>query len=443
MAMRSALVEPWYTAYALLGTMLDGVVPILIPLAVSEQGTAVEVGLAIAAIRLGGVAAPVWGGLADRYRRHREVLVIGQVLASVAVAAFAVTHATALRLLLALLLGIGAYGTATAATLLVVERSPRREWGPRLGWLQTFYGGGQVGGLLLAAVLSQVSPRAGLLVAAGLTAVGGWLGWRTLWPAQRAAPSVPVSPGSSSPNRQGQGTEVLWCPSSRLAAQVHGIGRRRLPFRILLALWLIVFTGSAAVFTLYPVLMRQVFDVSPAQASSVYALATALSLGLYPAAGRWCGKTVPAHVLQAGLGVRLAAWGGLLALGVTHAPGRGWLASLAFVIGVLSWPLLSVSGSELAARFASGAEGEGMGVFNAVSALANALGAGLGGWVAWRWGYNGATSLALLGAAGGLGLAGMLWRAPWRSGLRRVRKALWRYARISGDAAAADRFGGG
>ncbi len=428
MLMRSALVEPWYTAYALLGAMLDGVVPILIPLAVSERGTAVEVGLAIAAIRLGGVAAPVWGGLADRYRRHREVLVIGLVLSSFGVAAFAVTHAMGPRILLALLLGMGAYGTATAATLLVVERSPHSEWGPRLGWLQTFYAGGQVGGLLLAAVLSHAHPRAGLLVAAGLTAGGGWLGWMTLWPAQRAEPSASVSRGSGSPAHQGQSAEALWGQSSRLAAQAHGIGRRHLPFRIFLALWFIVFTGSAAVFSLYPVLMRQVFEVSPARAASVYAVATVLSLGLYPAAGRWCRKTPPAHVLQAGLGMRLAAWGSLLGLGVSPLPGRGWLALLAFVIGVLSWSLLNVSGSELAARYASGAEGEGMGVFNAVSALANAVGAGLGGWVAWRWGYNGATSLALIGAAGGLGLAGMLWRGPWRAGLRHVRKMAWRHA---------------
>jgi len=428
MGNRSSFVEPWYAAYALLGAMLDGVVPILIPLAVSAQGTAVEVGVAVAAIRLGGVAAPVWGGLADRFRRQREVFVFGLALSSVGVGAFAVTHAMVPRILLALLLGMGAYATATAATLLVVERSPRSEWGPRLGWLQTFYAGGQVGGLLLAAVLSQTHPRPGLLVAAGLTAVGGLLGWRTLWPAQGAEPSAPVPPGPASPVRQGQGAEAFPRQPSRLAAQARGIGRRRVPFRIFLALWLIVFTGSAAVFTLYPVLMRQVFAVSPARASSVYAVATALSLGLYPVAGWWCGKTMPAHVLQAGLGVRVAAWGGLLALGVTRLPGRDWLALLAFVLGVLSWPLLSVSGSELAARFAAGAAGEGMGVFNAAGALANALGALVGGWAAWRWGYNAAINLALIGVAGGLGLAGMLWRGPWRSGLRRVRKTLWRHA---------------
>jgi hypothetical protein len=61
-------VEPWYFSYALLGVMLAGLAPILLPLAVSRSGSPAEVGLVMPAFNLGGLASPLWGGLADRYR---------------------------------------------------------------------------------------------------------------------------------------------------------------------------------------------------------------------------------------------------------------------------------------------------------------------------------------------------------------------------------------
>ena len=49
--------------------------------------------------------------------------------------------------------------------------------------------------------------------------------------------------------------------------------------------------------------------------------------------------------------------------------------------------------------------GQGMGIFNAVTAIAGVLGAVLGGWAAGVWGYNSIVFLALLGVAVGLGLS--------------------------------------
>jgi fucose permease len=43
---------------------------------------------------------------------------------------------------LALLAGLGAAAAATVANLFVVEAHPQIEWDDRIGWLQTFYGGG-------------------------------------------------------------------------------------------------------------------------------------------------------------------------------------------------------------------------------------------------------------------------------------------------------------
>jgi len=169
-------VEPWYLAYALQGATVAGLTPILLPLAVSRTGNAAHIGLVMAAVSLGGLSAPLWGGLADRYRLHRWLLAGGLLLAAGGLAAFPFTTQPGVWFALALLQGIGAAAAATVANLFVVEGHPKREWDERIGWLQTFYGGGQVAGLLLAGALSVTHLRAGLLVAAGLTALGALVG---------------------------------------------------------------------------------------------------------------------------------------------------------------------------------------------------------------------------------------------------------------------------
>ncbi|HUA77169.1 MAG TPA: hypothetical protein VMA86_05825, partial [Acetobacteraceae bacterium] len=62
---------------------------------------------------------------------------------------------------LGVLMGFGVGATATVAPLFVIAFAPRAEWEPRIGWLQSFHGAGQLAGLLLAGV-----------VAAGSLAVG-------------------------------------------------------------------------------------------------------------------------------------------------------------------------------------------------------------------------------------------------------------------------------
>ena len=73
---------------------------------------------------------------------------------------------------------------------------------------------------------------------------------------------------------------------------------------------------------------------------------------------------------------------------------------------------MSVSGTALAARLSPVGEGQGLGIFNAVTAVAGVLGAVLGGWAAGLWGYSAILILALLGVILGLALSLMLNRQP-------------------------------
>ncbi|MFI5338875.1 MAG: MFS transporter [Candidatus Methylomirabilales bacterium] len=398
-------VEPWYSAYALLGATVGGLVPILLPLTVSRARGAAQVGLVMAALSLGGLTAPLWGALADRYRLHRWLLAGGLLITTLGLATFAFTTALVVWLGLALLQGVGAAAAATVANLFVVEAHPQVEWDERIGWLQTFYGGGQVGGLLLAGVLGQIHPRIGLLVAAGLTALAVLPGWfRTHTPPGPLTPKPVLLHAArhgewaiGSPQRLFH--HLNWKTLRQLRSPLHS------PFGLFLGAWLLSFTGSAAVFSLYPVLMKQVYGVSPGLSSVGYGVVASLGLALYSPAGRWSDRRGPARVLQIALGVRLLALVSLLALGPTHPGGQGWLALLAFLFVVLAWSLLSVSGTALTAELSPVGEGQAMGLFNATTAVAGVIGAALGGWIAGRWGYAAALGPAAVGVGCGLILA--------------------------------------
>jgi len=64
----------------------------------------------------------------------------------------------------------------------------------------------------------------------------------------------------------------------------------------------------------------------------------------------------------------------LFALGVTNSD-KDRLALLGVLFVVLAWSLLSVSGTGLAVQLSCTNEGEGIGVFNAVTALSGVIGA--------------------------------------------------------------------
>jgi DHA1 family tetracycline resistance protein-like MFS transporter len=400
-------VEPWYVVYAMLGAIIAGLIPVLLPLRVGQGGNPSQVGWVMAAVSLGGLSAPIWGTLTDRYRLHRWVLVIGLFLTASGLTAFAFSSQPAIWFGMALLLSIGAAGASTVANLFVVEMHPKPEWDERIGWLQTFYGLGQVIGLLLAGFLSKVDFHIGLLTAAALSAVSVLVGWLT----------------TKTPPRHSGERPVLLHTARHAEASVHSPQRffhhlslkgikqfglvLRSRFGLFLTVWLLTFAGSAAVFSQYPLLMQKVFGITPDISSVGFGVMAGLGLTLYTPAGNWSDHFGSVPILQVSLVMRLAAFVGLFALGFTHFGFQGWLALLAFAFVVFAWSLMSVSGTALAANLSPVGEGEGMGIFNAVNALSGVIGAALGGWVAGIWGYATTSIVAVIGVTSGLILSFM------------------------------------
>jgi DHA1 family tetracycline resistance protein-like MFS transporter len=382
--------------------VIAGLIPVLLPLRVGQAGNPSQVGWVMAAVSLGGLSAPLWGALTDRYHLHRWVLVIGLVLTAFGLAIFAVSGQLAIWFGMALILSVGAAGASTVANLFVVEMHPKPEWDKRIGWLQTFYGLGQVVGLFLAGLLSNVNLNAGLLVAAILSVAAVLLGWLTTQTPPKHADEKPVLLHTA---RHAEWTihspQRFFHHLSLNGIKQLGIVLRS-RFGLFLTVWLLTFAGSAAVFSQYPLLMQKVFGITPDISSVAFGIMAGLGLTLYTPAGNWSDRFGSVPIMRVSLLIRLAAFVGLYALGFAHFGFQGWLALVAFAFVVLAWSLMSVSGTALAADLSPVGEGEGMGIFNAVNALAGVVGAALGGWVAGIWGYATTSIVAVAGVTSGL-----------------------------------------
>ncbi len=396
-------VEPWYLSYAILGCTMGGMFPILIPLlAVKRFNSACHVGLVMAAFNLGGLIAPVFGNVADRYGIHRELLVSSLIITAIALSVLSFASTFPVWLGLAMIQGIGVYVVATVGNLFIVEVHPKAEWDERIGWLQTFNSGGQVSGMLLAAVLSQIDLRTSLLIASGLITAAVLPGCLT---PQVAHETIGRRPVNICHNRH---CHLIQEPSHfqvnhlRLKALGHFNSIHNTPFEHFMGVWFLCLVGSSAIYTLYPVLMQEAYGIGQNLIALSFAVAMGISVFLYAQAGHWTHRLGPARVLKSFMKLRLVAFIGFFLMEVHHFGGSIQLIFLSFTVVVLCWPFLIVSATALTASLSPIGEGEGMGIFCAVLATACVAGSALGGLIATQWGYHAAIAMAVLTEVTGL-----------------------------------------
>lgn len=402
-------VAPWYLAYLILGLINSGMLPFLLPLAVASSSHDLgDVAIVIGAYNFGMMPSPLLGALAERRRLFRAVFFGGFVALAIGLALLPWATRLAGYAPLGLLMGFGVGAAATVAPLFVIDFTPRAEWEKRIGWLQGFNGAGQLAGLLLAGAIVAGPLSAGFRLAAFFAALALVLGRIGLpfatprssirLPRLAWADLIRAFPGSTLGGPLLHSHHLNRAALARLPRHLSG------PFGRFLMAWGLWNFGTAPFFAYYPLLMRAIYAVPPAATALVYALAAGIGILLFVLAGHAAEKHGDHRLFQAGLLFRLAGFILLAILAAASLPGRGPLALLALALVVLAWPILSVSGTGLAADLAPAGKGAAMGLLGATGALATVLGTFLGGWLVEAFGYD----IMLLVAAAGLAGAAVL-----------------------------------
>ena len=394
---------PWYLAYGILGLITSGMLPFLMPLMVaSTTGRPGLVAYVIGAYNIGLLAAPLLGKLAQSYQLFRPVFFGGFIALTLGLGVATQTTAFTSWIPLALLCGVGAGAVATVAPLFVIGFAPKDEWDARIGWLQSFSGGGQLAGLLIAGLIAQGQLADGFWVAAGLAAVAIVVGHFGL-PSGSRRHGMRLPP---LPWRQLMSGFQSGPPVGGLLHHSHnlqGEAWRSLPkalggaFGRFLVAWAVIHFGAAPFFAYYPLIMNDIYDVPPATTAVLYALAVTVGIGLFVLTGRAAQQYGARFVFRCGLAVRIAGFGVLAALALILPPSGPAAAMVGFILVVLAWPVLSVSGTSLAARMAPPiGEGAAMGLLAASGAIATLSGTILTGPLVETVGYRVLPPIAII-----------------------------------------------
>jgi MFS family permease len=422
------LLEPWFAPFGLINGAAVGLAPILLPVVAVRYGVG-HVGLVMGAFNLGAFAAPVAGSLADRFHAYRILATACAAISAASLWLFPLAGPP-LQLLLALANGGAFAGAVTVANLLIVERRPQPEWNQRLGWLETVLSVGQGGALILAAWLSGLSARSGLLIAAFVPAAAIPLSLVLIPRVTGTAPATrnaQAPPGTAPDAAPGAGEHAAraghllssaghvgeWGPASpsrahHLHQQYRAFDGLRSAWRLMrggfgwmLAAWIPAYGGTAIIFALYPVLFSRAFGVAPQTSALAFAVIVFVSLPLFLVAGKACGRRGPVTVIAGSLAARVVLLAALAAFAAAgHIPAVIPLAAFSGIM--FAWSFLSVASPALTGQLCPSAEGDAQGALNAASGLAGLVGSVAGGLVAAAWGYPAALAVGAAAVLAGL-----------------------------------------
>ncbi|WP_414040056.1 MFS transporter [Acidithiobacillus sp. M4-SHS-6] len=398
----------WFLAYAILGAISSGILPILLPLMIVAISHHLSwVAYVMGGFNLGLLSSPLWGFLADDRKWHLPVFFSGFIVLMLALGLMPFLPGLLPWSLLSLAAGAGTSAVATVASLFIVEFDPKNHWEARLGWLQTFNGAGQVGGLLLAGIF-VANFKLGLLCSALALIPALWLGAKGLpsaakrvdWTAEigrqmRRDLDWRLLANFGRPELLGGGL-LRFSHHLSLQGGKHFMEVLHTRFGRFLLSWFAVAFGVAAFFAYFPVAMQKAYNVAPALTSSVYAITAAFALILYSVGGQLSGKYGAGRVYRWSLLGRLLGFGLLLVVFFTPIP-KTFVALLGFVLIMAVWPLQSISGTTLTARLTPFSQGAAMGLFNASGAVATVLGTFLGGPLVQFIGYPALSAMAMAG----------------------------------------------
>lgn len=357
---------------------------ILLPLMVADLSHQVSwVGIVLSANNLGLLCSFIWGRLADKYQMHRLLFFSG--IAVLMLVGFCITYFNALWIwmLLAFLAGASVDATTTVATLFVVEFNPQKEWEPRIVWLQTFYGIGQVTGLLMASAF-VVNIQVGF-IAAAIILIPALLIVRKSIPKQQM-PHIALTGLKEKLlkitdihflgffARIEMYSNTLHFSFIKIYETVGSIkSKTTTPFGCFMVSWFLLCFGISSFFAYLPVTLKNAYAVSSSLTSFIYGLFSAAAIILYTYGGKLSAKWGSNKVYRAALLLRFAGF--MMLFGTFFLPfGKECVAIPGFILLVITWPLISISGTDLVVKLSPYNKDATMGLFNAILAIAFVLG---------------------------------------------------------------------
>lgn len=410
---RRVLAEPrkyvraWYFATLLLGVVTLGITPVLLPVLVNQQSHSLSlVAYVMGVYNVGLLTSPFWGMWAEKSKQYRNIFVSGFLLVVVSVAVFPILHTHIGWLLAAFVMGAGSSASTSLSSLLIVDFEKSDEWEPRLGMLQSFTGAGQVVGLLLAGFFTGKSSWEGLWAAAAILLPALFFAHIGL---PKASFSSSNSYKSLFAHLRLDLKELAAFPRTNFLSDVsfhfHRINLNGLKnlssisgtlFGRFLLSWFLMLLGVAGFFTYFPLMLSKSFGLTTQYSSVIYAIMASIGIVLFILASKWSVRFGAGKVYRIALFVRLGGFVLLLLPFLMQGLDRLYTGTIGFSVIVLAWPVLSVTGTNLAARLAPFSEGEAIGLFNAANASATVLGAFASGPLISRFGYSSIAIFALV-----------------------------------------------
>ena len=409
-------IRPWYLAYLLLGTVTAGLLPVLLPLAVKARSHSLAtVAYVIGAYNLGLLTSPLWGMVAERIKTYRNLFLGSFLLTAVGIVGLLASGELFSWLVSAFAIGAGSGGAATLATLFIVDFALQAEWEARIGWLQSFNASGQVAGLMLAAAFSGGNVEGAMWVCVAILLMAMAVGAIGL-PASKSARTAGAStqPPHLHLNVRALAIFPKLSLSSDICLHLYHLnlpGLRGLPqvigtpFGRFLLSWFALAFGVAALFSYFPLMMSEGYDIATRAAAMIYAATSAVGIGLYLLTSRLTARYGAGRVYCSGLALRIIGFGLLLAPFVISVENRSLIGVVGFSVIAIAWPLLSVSGTDLGARLTPFSEGAAVGLLNAALALATAVGIVFSGPLVAHWGYKTIPATGMVGLTAALFLA--------------------------------------
>lgn len=335
--------EWWYNAHFTFGVIQNVFIPILIPTFVLEKtGNVGPAGVMMAIIGLGGLLAPVIGGLADKYRAHRWAQ-LGALL-SYAVGGVIFAYAGDVMMLYYVASAFFGIGSATLLMInpafIVAAGFTQDNEAVRLTRLnQTLILGQLSAGLLLATLTSMglsYEMRFLMITAVALTSLV-LTALTNKEAAERIKTDIHAQDADQSEQKAGSLKTMLF--------SVFGV------FLLAVLFGQIANTSLSGQFPNY---MQQVFSIDPSLSSVTLSVSSIVTLIVLGVVGRWMAKSGPAPIWLVAMLMYLATSGLLIFLSASFDVVWSYLPLGLYVIYLQAMAWQDMVQPALAARASTG-----------------------------------------------------------------------------------------